>query len=308
MPPEQERLAKIKSNLMRRAQIYDLARDFFRGRGFFEVETPTRVPAIAPELNIVPEESSDWYLITSPELHMKRLLAAGYPRIFQISHCFRKGERGRLHNPEFSLLEWYRSAAGFQDVIIDTEQLVTAIAGKLESGNTINYQGNKVDLSLPWPRLPVREAFIENAGWDPVANYEPERFDHDMATLVLPKLESARPTVLVEYPAAAASLARLKPGDPAVAERAEVFISGLEIANAYSELTDADEQRKRFDAEIQQIQREQGRKMKMPESFIEAVGYMPECGGIALGMERLVMLFCNAGSIEEVTAFTAGNI
>ncbi len=308
MPPEQERLAKIKSNLMRRAQIYDLARDFFRGRGFFEVETPTRVPAIAPELNIVPEESSDWYLITSPELHMKRLLAAGYPRIFQISHCFRKGERGRLHNPEFSLLEWYRSAAGFQDVIIDTEQLVTAIAGKLESGNTINYQGNKVDLSLPWPRLPVREAFIENAGWDPVANYEPERFDHDMATLVLPKLESARPTVLVEYPAAAASLARLKPGDPAVAERAEVFISGLEIANAYSELTDADEQRKRFEAEIQQIQREQGRKMKMPESFIEAVGYMPECGGIALGMERLVMLFCNAGSIEEVTAFTAGNI
>ncbi len=308
MPPEQERLAKIKSNLMRRAQIYDLARDFFRGLGFFEVETPTRVPAIAPELNIVPEESSDWYLITSPELHMKRLLAAGYPRIFQISHCFRKGERGRLHNPEFSLLEWYRSAAGFQDVIIDTEQLVTAIAGKLESGNTINYQGNKVDLSLPWPRLPVREAFIENAGWDPVANYEPERFDHDMATLVLPKLESARPTVLVEYPAAAASLARLKPGDPAVAERAEVFISGLEIANAYSELTDADEQRKRFEAEIQQIQREQGRKMKMPESFIEAVGYMPECGGIALGMERLVMLFCNAGSIEEVTAFTAGNI
>ncbi len=308
MPPEQERLAKIKSNLMRRAQIYDLARDFFRGRGFFEVETPTRVPAIAPELNIVPEESSDWYLITSPELHMKRLLAAGYPRIFQISHCFRKGERGRLHNPEFSLLEWYRSAAGFQDVIIDTEQLVTAIAGKLESGNTINYQGNKVDLSLPWPRLPVREAFIENAGWDPVANYEPERFDHDMATLVLPKLESARPTVLVEYPAAAASLARLKPGDPAVAERAEVFISGLEIANAYSELTDADEQRKRFEAEIQQIQREQGRKMKLPESFIEAVGYMPECGGIALGMERLVMLFCNAGSIEEVTAFTAGNI
>ncbi len=308
MPPEQERLAKIKSNLMRRAQIYDLARDFFRGRGFFEVETPTRVPAIAPELNIVPEESSDWYLITSPELHMKRLLAAGYPRIFQISHCFRKGERGRLHNPEFSLLEWYRSAAGFQDVIIDTEQLVAAIADKLESGNTINYQGNKVDLSLPWPRLPVREAFIENAGWDPVANYEPERFDHDMATLVLPKLESARPTVLVEYPAAAASLARLKPGDPAVAERAEVFISGLEIANAYSELTDADEQRKRFEAEIQQIQREQGRKMKMPESFIEAVGYMPECGGIALGMERLVMLFCNAGSIEEVTAFTAGNI
>jgi len=308
MHPEQERLAKIKTNLMRRAQIYDLARDFFRGRGFFEVETPTRVPAIAPELNIIPEDSSGWYLITSPELHMKRLLAAGYPRIFQISHCFRKGERGRLHNPEFSLLEWYRSEAGFSDVITDTEQLVTTISLKLGLGTRIDYQGNTVELSLPWPRLSVRKAFLENAGWDPVANYEPERFDHDMATLVLPKLESARPTVLVEYPAAAASLARLKPGDPAVAERAEIFISGLEIANAYSELTDADEQRKRFEAEIQQIERERGRKMKMPESFIEAVGYMPECGGIALGMERLAMLLCDAGSIEEVTAFTAGNI
>lgn len=308
MPPEQERLAKIRTNLKRRAQIYDLARDFFRGRGFLEVETPTRVPAIAPEVNIVPEESSGWYLITSPELHMKRLLAAGYPRIFQISHCFRKGERGRLHNPEFSLLEWYRSDAGFQDVISDTEQLVTELANKLELGTRINYQGTGIDLSLPWPRLSVREAFMKNAGWDPVESYDSERFDHDMATLVLPKLESARPTVLVEYPAAAASLARLKLNDPKLAERAEVFIGGLELANAYSELTNSAEQRKRFEAEIQQIEREQGRKMKMPESFIEAVGYMPECGGIALGMERLVMLLCDAGNIEEVTAFTASNI
>ncbi len=308
MPPEQERLAKIETNLRRRAQIYDLARDFFRGRGFLEVETPTRVPAIAPEVNIVPEESSGWYLITSPELHMKRLLAAGYPRIFQISHCFRKGERGRLHNPEFSLLEWYRSGAGFQDVIGDTEQLVVTLVHNLCAGTSINYQGNNIDISLPWPRLSVREAFIENAGWDPVKDYESERFDHDMATLVLPKLESSRPTVLVEYPAAAASLARLKPNDPKIAERAEVFIGGLELANAYSELTSSEEQRKRFEAEIYQIEREQGRKMKMPDSFIEAVGYMPECGGIALGMERLVMLLCDAGNIDEVTAFTAGNI
>jgi lysyl-tRNA synthetase class 2 len=308
MPPEQERLARIRTNLKRRAQIYDLARDFFRGRGFLEVETPTRVPAIAPEVNIVPEESSGWYLITSPELHMKRLLAAGYPRIFQISHCFRKGERGRLHNPEFSLLEWYRSDAGFQDVVSDTEQLVTALVNKLGLETRITYQGNRIDLSLPWPRLSVREAFLTNAGWDPVESYDSEKFDHDMATLVLPKLESARPTVLVEYPAAAASLARLKPNDPKIAERSEVFIGGLELANAYSELTNREEQRERFEAEIQQIEREQGRKMKMPESFIEAVGHMPECGGIALGMERLVMLLCDAGSIDEVTAFTAGNI
>jgi lysyl-tRNA synthetase class 2 len=308
MAPEQERLAKIGTNLKRRAQIYDLAREFFRGRGFLEVETPARVPVIAPEINIVPEESSDWYLITSPELHMKRLLAAGYPLIFQISHCFRKGEHGRLHNPEFSLLEWYRANAGFPEVIADTEQLVTSLAGMLGPGKSIIYQGTSIDLSLPWPRLSVRDAFIKSAGWDPVASYDSECFDHDLATLVLPNLETARPTVLVEYPAAAASLARLKPGDPSVAERSEVFIGGLELANAYSELTDPGEQKKRFAMEIEQIEREQGRKMKMPESFIEAVGSMPRSGGIALGMERLVMLLCDAGSIDEVTAFTVEHI
>ena len=138
-------------------------------------------------------------------------------------------------------------------------------------------------------------------------NYDAERFDHDMATLVLPNLDASRPTVLMEYPAAAASLARLKAGDPRVAERAEVFIGGLELANAYSELTDREEQKKRFTLEIEQIERQQGRKMQMPESFIEAVGYMPECGGIALGMERLVMLLVDAASIDDVCAFTVDN-
>jgi lysyl-tRNA synthetase class 2 len=308
MPAERERLAQIKSNLKRRAQIYDLAREFFRGRGFLEVETPVRVPVIAPEINITPIESDGWYLITSPELHMKRLLAAGYPQIFQISRCFRKGERGRLHNPEFSLLEWYRAGAGCMDMISDTEQLIMTLAKKLRIGGVINYHGTNIDLMQPWPRLSVKQAFLKSAGWDPVAAYDAERFDHDMVTLVLPELETGRPTVLMEYPAAAASLARLKAGDNQVAERAEVFIGGLEMANAYSELTDREEQQKRFAAEIEQIEHQQGRKIKMPQSFIEAVGFMPECGGIALGMERLVMLLCDAGSIDEVAAFTAENI
>jgi len=308
MPAEQERLAQIKINLKRRAQIYDLAREFFRGRGFLEVETPVRVPDIAPEINIVPVESDGWSLITSPELHMKRLLAAGYENIFQISHCFRKGERGRLHNPEFSLLEWYRAGANCLDMMSDTEQLITTLLKKLRLGAIISYQGQTIDLRLPWPRLSVKQAFLKSAGWDPVENYDAKRFDHDMATLVLPQLATGRPAVLIDYPAAAASLAQLKPGDSQVAERAEVFIGGLELANAYSELTDREEQKKRFAAEIEQIECEQGRKMQMPVSFIEAVGFMPECGGIALGMERLVMLLCDAGSIDEVTAFTAENI
>ncbi len=308
MAAERERLAKIGRNLKRRALIYDLARDFFRGRGFLEVETPTRVPVIAPEINITPVQSEGWYLVTSPELHMKRLLAAGFERIFQISHCFRQGERGRLHNPEFSLLEWYKTNAGCMDMMSDTEQLVTFLADKLGLGSSICYQGQEIDMSPPWQRLSVREAFLRSAGWDPAANYDSDRFDHDMAALVQPQLDISRPTILMEYPAPAASLARLKKSDPRVAERAEVFIGGLELANAYSELTDREEQRRRFADEIEQIDREQSRKMEMPESFIEAVGYLPECGGIALGMERLVMLLCDAASIDEVTAFTVENI
>ena len=182
------------------------------------------------------------------------------------------------------------------------------LAKKLRLGSVINYQGTSIDLRLPWPRLSVSQAFLKSAGWDPVENYDATHFDHDMATLVLPQLAPGRPTVLIEYPAAAASLARLNPGDKQVAERAEVFIGGLELANAYSELTDREEQQKRFAAEIEQIEHQQGRKMKMPESFIEAVGFMPECGGIALGMERLAMLMCDAGSIDDVTAFTADNL
>jgi elongation factor P--(R)-beta-lysine ligase len=308
MPSERERLAGISNNLRRRAQIYDLAREFFRERGFLEVSTPMRVPELAPEAYITPIESENWRLITSPELHMKRLLAAGYPRIFQISRCFRKGERGLLHNPEFDLLEWYATGGDYLQMIADTEGLVATIAKKLGVGRYLNYQGQKIDLKLPWPRLTVSQAFQQSAGWDPTAAYEAERFDRDMATVVIPSFSPEHPTVLTDYPAAAASLSRLKPGQTAVAERAEVFIGGLELANAFSELNDAIEQRRRFETEIAQIEHEQGRKVEMPETFLLAVGQMPAAGGIALGMERLAMLFCDAASIDEVTAFTEGNI
>jgi elongation factor P--(R)-beta-lysine ligase len=308
MPDERERLHSIQPNLERRAAIYDLAREFFRGRDFLEVATPVRAAELAPEEFIVPVESEGWHLITSPELHMKRLLAAGYPRIFQIARCFRKGERGRLHNPEFDLLEWYRADAGYADVIADTEQLVAYIADKLGMGQHFIYQGQEIDLRLPWPRLTVRDAYMKGASWDPTAWFDQQRFDEDMAMLVQPRFNPGRPTVLTEYPAEAASLARLKPGPSPVAERAEVFIGGMELANAFSELTDAAEQRRRFEAEIRHIEREQNRKAEMPERFLEAVGHMPPSGGIALGMERLVMLFCDAASLDDVTAFTVDNI
>ncbi len=305
--PEDEviRLARRRQNLERRALIFQYIRDFFNEQDFLEVETPIRAPAIAPEAFIVPFQSEDWYLAASPELHMKRLLAAGYEKIYQFSHCFRKGERGRWHNPEFIMLEWYRRDADYQKIIEDTEKLITSVAGKLGFKKSIKYQGQTIDISLPWPRITVSEAYLKSAGWDPTTKNDPEKFDVDFIDKVLPGFAKDRPTVLLEYPAEQASLARLNPGNPKVAERAEVFIGGLELANAYSELADAAEQAKRFREAIEQIKNEREQVMPMPEKFLEAMKKLPECGGIALGIDRLVMLFCDAEKIDDVMAFTA---
>ncbi|MBN1160644.1 MAG: EF-P lysine aminoacylase GenX [Dehalococcoidales bacterium] len=301
---ETKRLARLAPNLKRRALIFRTVRDFFREQDFLEVETPVRAPAIAPEQFIVPFQSEDWFLAASPELHMKRLLAAGYDRIFQFSRCFRKGERGRWHNPEFVMLEWYRKDADYRKIIDDTEKILVRIARELGTGKTINYQGQKIDITPPWSKTTVRDAYMKAAGWDPIKDFNPEKFDTDFVEKVLPGLAKDRPAVLIDYPAAQASLARLKTGNPLVAERAEVFIGGLELANAYSELADAKEQEKRFRVAIEQIKRERGQLMPLPEKFLKAMEDLPACGGIALGMDRLAMLFCDADRIDDVTAFT----
>ena len=158
----------LTPNLKRRAFIYQIIRSFFNEQGFLEVETPVRSPAIAPEKEIIPIESDGWFLSASPELYMKRLLAAGYDKIYQFSHCFRKGERGKYHNPEFTLLEWYRKGADYEQMMTDTERIVTAVAAALGMGTTLRYRNNDIDLSLPWERLTVSEAFKKLAGWDPV--------------------------------------------------------------------------------------------------------------------------------------------
>ena len=297
------RLSQIKANLERRALIYDVIRAFFRNEGFLEVETPLQVPTVAPEKYITPFTVNGWFLSTSPELHMKRLLAAGYGKIFQICHCFRKSERGRLHNPEFTMMEWYRVGADYMQIIQDTERLVLTLASRLRLGTTIRYQGAEIDLVSPWPRITVRQAFLRSADWDPFDRLDEERFDVDLVEKVIPNFAANRPTVLMDYPVAMASLARLRPGSPPVAERAEVFIGGLELANAYSELTDAAEQERRFKQEIETLEREGKRDVVMPQRFLDAVARLPECGGIALGIDRLVMLFCDAASIDEVIAF-----
>lgn len=299
---ESRRLFNIKNKLESRAKVIAGIRAFFTKKGFLEIDTPLRVPSIAPEQFILPYTSEGWFLSTSPELQMKRLLSAGYQKIFQIAHCFRRDERGRHHNPEFSMLEWYRANADYIQIIADTENLVVFLAQLLGYGSSLDYQGKTVDLSLPWPRISVREAYTQWAGWDPFINFDGQRFDDDLGEKVIPHFPENRPVVIMDYPRECAALARLKPGQSAVAERAEVFIGGLEIANAYSELNDPVEQRQRFRDEMG-IMRKAGKPCVWPEKFVAAIETMPECGGIAVGVDRLVMLLSDAASIDEVIAF-----
>jgi elongation factor P--(R)-beta-lysine ligase len=304
---ESSRLIRIKTKLECRARMLDGIRAFFGREGFLEIETPLRVPAIAPEKFISPFTSESWFLSTSPELQMKRLLSAGYEKIFQICHCFRRDECGSHHNPEFTMLEWYRAGADYRQIIQDTQSLVLYLNDLAGKGRTLRFQGRDIDLSLPWPEISVSEAYRRWAGWDPVVNFDGLRFDEDMVNKVIPSFPADRPTVILDYPIECASLARLKPGNPAVAERAEVFIGGLEIANGYSELNDAAEQEKRFRLEIEEI-RKSGRQAELPLKFLESVRYLPQCTGIALGVDRLAMLLCDAASIDEVIAFPSDKL
>ena len=274
-------------NLKVRAGVLRTIRAFFDARGFVEVETPTRIPAPAPEPHIDCPASGDWFLRASPELQMKKLLAAGLPRIYQIGPCFREGERGRRHSPEFTMLEWYRAEADYTDIARDMEELVRAILWARGSA------------PLPFARLTVREAYIRWAGWDPVEDWNQDRFDFDMATKIEPNLPKG-PLFLTDYPSPAASLARLKAEDPRVAERWELYVDGMELANAFTELTDSAEQRKRFEAARAERRVLGEADYPLDEDFLFALARMPPAGGVALGVDRLVMLACGAASIDEV--------
>lgn len=295
----------VLENLRLRSRALTAIRTFFTRRGFVEVETPVRIPAPALELHLdSPPAGTGHWLRASPELHMKRLLAAGCARIFQMGPCFRAGERGTRHNPEFTMLEWYRAHADAQAILADTEALVRETVREIRGSETLAVGGTTIDVAAPWQVLTVREAFITWAGWDPVAAYDADRFDFDLVTRVEPALSRDRPVVLTDYPAAAAALARLSPADPRVAERWELYIGGIELANAYGELTDPVAQRARFVA-CADARRAAGREVyPLDEPFLAALeAGMPPAGGIALGVDRLVMLLCGAAAIEEVRPF-----
>jgi len=298
----------LPKNLIRRADILNLIRAFFRAQGFLEVETPIRIPVPLPEAHIDLIGSEGWVLQPSPEICMKPLVAAGCERIFQICKCFRKGERGRRHLPEMTLLEWYAAAETYSDMMTRTEQLILSIAQGLGLGRELMYQDARIDLTPPWPRLTVAEAFRRYASLPADAALVQGRFDELMGMEIEPRLGAERPVFIHDYPAACGSLARLKPGDPSVAERFELYIGGLELCNGFSELTDPAEQRRRFEAELE-IKRRSGRPAHgLPENFLEALSSLPPCAGNALGVDRLVMLLADAASIDEVVAFTPNRL
>jgi len=289
---------------MLRAAVIRAVRAFFEEAGYLEVDTPLRLPSLAPEPYIEPRESAGWFLQTSPELCMKRLLARGYPKIFQLCHCFRKGERGRRHLSEFAMLEWYRAGSDCHDLMAETEQMLRFLAKQLGRGGNLVYQGQRIELGAPWERLTVAGAFARYAPISVAEALAQGDFDELLVTHIEPHLGTGKPTFLYDYPAALGSLARLKPGDPTVAERFELYLAGIELANGFSELTDPAEQRRRFVTEQAAI-RSQGRDPgPMPEKFLDDLAAMPEAAGIALGLDRLVMLLADAATIDEVVAFT----
>lgn len=289
-----------RQRLEARARIIQTIRAFFIESGFLEIETPQRIPQNAPEAHIQPFKSEGWQLQTSPELAMKRLLAAGYAPIFQLCHCWRAAERGRRHLPEFTLLEWYRSHCDYLALMDDCENLFAQLTG----GQPLHYQGHIIDCDPPFERLSVHEAFARHTSCTPEQALKDDCFDELMVTAIEPHLGLTQPTFLYDYPASLAALSRRKPENSCLAERFELYVAGLELANAFSELTDAVEQRRRFELECQRRSPALSAAEDLPEKFLDALPFMPAAAGIALGIDRLIMVLTNATDIDQVVSFT----
>ena len=284
--------------LVERARILKAVRAFFDERGFVEVETAVRIPAPAPEEHIdCPPVVGGGYLRASPELQMKKLLAAGLDRIYQIGPCFREGEKGSRHNPEFTMIEWYRKSATYLDIAEDLKSLVSRLMSLM---GREDFRRKTEDAKDCFVTLSVRDAYRECAGWDPWESWDQNRFDFDMATKVEPAIrEMGGGVFLTDYPPQAASLAKLR-GD--VAERWEFYFDGMELANCFTELCDADEQARRFAAAKEARKRLGEADYPIDEDFLARLPQIKSAAGVALGVDRLVMVLTGAKSIAEVRA------
>jgi elongation factor P--(R)-beta-lysine ligase len=299
-----ELLRDKRSVLELRNRVFRAVRSFLDHEGFIEVQTPLLTPAPAPELHIdaVPA-GRNGFLITSPELYMKRLLAAGYERIYQFTPVFRAGERGRFHHPEFTLLEWYRLGVDYTALQDDCRGLLEAACLAADRQAPWGCGRSSLEVLGDWQHFTVKEAFSTFAGWEPTDPLDEDRFNLDMVEKVEPRLGFPIPCILTDYPASQAALARLSPLDPAVAERFELYWGGIELANGFSELTDPREQRARFEAVIEDKARRGRPVTPLPVTFLESLSELAPCAGIALGIDRLVMILARADHIDQVVAF-----
>jgi len=288
-----------------RAQVLQAIRQYFTKQGFLEVETPVRIPANAPEEYIDPIPTLTWQLQTSPEICMKRLLCRGYDKVFQICRCWRSDERGSRHLSEFTMLEWYRSNADYHDLMQDCLGLLQHVADFCTTDSCFTRNHSKIDPHATWQHFSVQEAFLRFAKTDALASIKNGLFDELLTGQVEPAFEEYTvPIILEDYPAQLAALARLHTDKPDVAERFELYVGGLELANGFSELTDPQEQRRRF-IEANQVRKQMGKpELPLPEPFLSELAAMPPSAGIALGIDRLVMLTVGADSIDQVVAFT----
>jgi elongation factor P--(R)-beta-lysine ligase len=303
--------------LARRHELLRALRGFFDGAGFTEVETPLMVRSPGLELHLEAFEviglGETRWLQTSPEYHMKRLLAAGMQRIYQVCKTFRREELGAFHQPEFTMLEWYRADAGMSEMMRDTEALVAHVARAMLGTTRIPGPSGgaaHIDVAPPWERLTVRAAFERYAtgSYDALLADE-ESFYRALIGEVEPRLGFGRPTLLTHYPAGMAALARLSPDDPGVAERFEAYVGGVELCNGFGELVDPSEQRARLHADADRRARLGKPAYPIDERFLDALEHgVPPSGGNALGVDRLVMLLLGARDIAEVVAFSAERV
>jgi lysyl-tRNA synthetase class 2 len=319
-----DRLARRLPHLRERGRLQAALRAWFAGEGFVEVETPILQVAPGAEVHLT-GFATDWklpdgeererWLHSSPELAMKKLLAGGVERLFQFARVFRNAEGSALHHPEFTMLEWYRAGAGYEAVMQDCAALL-ALTGVTE----LRWQDKVCDPNAVPERLTVAEAFRRHAGVDLFATigrvealsrasgikmHAGDSWDDVFFRIMFEKIEPllgmGRPTILCEYPISMAALARAKPSDPRVAERFELYCCGVELANAFGELTDPNVQRARLQADMDEKERLYGVRWPVDEDFLAALDHgLPQCSGIALGFDRLVMLATGANHVEDV--------
>jgi len=292
-----------------RARVYQQCRAFFNTRGCLEVDTPLILPATSTDPNIESFNVADrpGFLQTSPEFAMKRLLSSGCGSIFQICHAFRQGEAGHLHHPEFTLLEWYRVDFDYQRLMDEVELLITTLSLRQCQFNRVSYRELfQRELGLDIDGIELQNLRRRSA--ELVLGSDCEKLDFDqcldllMGVAIAPRLQGYQ--FVYDYPVSQAALARVRADDPRVAERFELFFNGIELANGFSELTDAEQQRTRFERE-NKIRRSRDLPVyEIDENLLAALDSgLPNCAGVALGLDRLLMVLLDLDSIEQVLTF-----